>query len=64
MRQTGHPLRRPGKCFPVKAEFIKIEDGDIFPLVLGIEKEELQVQGNGVRLVIGETIWSHKLYGD
>lgn len=57
-------MRRPGKCFPVKAEFIKIEDGDIFPPVLRIEKEELQVQGNGVRLVIGETIWSHKLYRD
>lgn len=57
-------MRRPGKCFPVKAEVIKIEDGDIFPLVLRIEKEELQVQGNGVRLVIGETIRSHKLYRD
>lgn len=57
-------MRRPGKCLPGKAEFIEIEDGDIFPLVLRIEKEELQVQGNGVRLVIGETIWSHKLYRD
>lgn len=57
-------MKKPRKCFPVKAEFIKIEDGDIFPLVLGIEKEELQVQGNGVRLVIGGTIWSYKLYGD
>lgn len=59
---TGHILRRPGKCFPVKAEFLKIGDGDIFPFVLRTEKEELQEQSNGFRLVIGKNIRSHKLY--
>lgn len=47
---------------PVTAEFLKIEDGDTFPFILRIEKEELQVQGNGFHLVIGGNIRSHKLY--
>lgn len=55
---AGHALRIPGTCFP---EFLKIEDGNAFPFVLRIEKEELQVQGNGFHLVIGRNIQSHQV---
>lgn len=60
LMRTRHALRIPGKCF-LKVEFLKIEDGDTFPFVLRIEKEEPQEQSNIFRLVIGRNIQSHKL---
>lgn len=61
MLWTEQALKIPEECLPVRAEFLKIEDGDTFPFVLRIEKEELQVQSNGFHLVIGGNIPSHKL---
>lgn len=39
-----------------KKQFLKIVDGDTFPFALSIEKEELQVHGNGFHLVTGRNI--------
>ena len=58
---TRRALRIPGKCFPVKGGFLKIEDCDTFPFVLRTEKEECQVQNNGFCFVIGRNIRAYKL---
>lgn len=49
------------EMFSRKSRVFKSEAGDAFPFVLRIEKEELQVQGNGFHLGRGRTIQSHQL---
>lgn len=61
MLWTGHAWQVPGKCFPGKARVFKTEAGDALPFGLRIEKEELQVQGNGFHLVRGRNIQPHQL---
>lgn len=44
------------EMFSRKSRVFKTEAGDAFPFVLRIEKEELQVQGNGFHLERGRNI--------
>lgn len=52
-------LATTGEMFSRKSRVFKTAAGDAFPFVLRIEKEELQVQGNGFHLVRGTNIQPH-----